>query len=91
MDENKQIIEEQTRKFVLNDMPLEDFQKAIVPQTIDKCIEMATKAAKNVDGCSNIIWNANVCFELEFFKSCPADKQIKTDKCTKLREKVNKT
>ncbi|XP_031617368.1 uncharacterized protein LOC116337154 [Contarinia nasturtii] len=90
IDDKKQLNKDNLRNFVLNDMPLEDHQRSIADSTIEKCTEMAKTTANDVNGCSDIILKVNACLESEFFKSCPADKQIKSDECAKLRETVNK-
>lgn len=78
------------RNFVY-EMPLEEYQRAIAEETITKCMErMSILPEIIVNGCTTMTIRADACLAVEFFKSCPVEKQDTSNTCIGIREAVNK-
>ncbi|XP_031617447.1 uncharacterized protein LOC116337202 [Contarinia nasturtii] len=76
---------------VVNEIPLEEHQKAVAEETITKCMEKVRSLPEIViNGCTTMTIRADHCIAMEFFKSCPVEKQDTSKICVDLREHINK-
>lgn len=69
--------------------------KAILDETVNKCIEMAKDPSAdrpNPDGmkCNQQPIKAMMCVDKEFLRSCPAELQDPSEKCVQFREMLEK-
>lgn len=93
--EDKTLNEDGFRNYVIQEKAIDDHQKAIAADVVKKCIEeVKSLSAVNKyfteSNCNNIAIIAIKCVDLEFFNSCPVEKQISSQECVKARDSVGK-
>lgn len=77
-------------------MAVVDHHQAIADQTATKCIETIKASPEHneivttTDGknCSKLPLKAYFCVIIEFWKSCPTESKVTSEKCENLRKKL---
>lgn len=71
-------------------MATHDFTKAIAADTATKCAAAAKDSSgENSSGCSKTTSKLMWCVVKEFFKACPTELQDQSERCVKMRERLN--
>lgn len=94
VDKDGNLIEAAVKEHVKNDISSAEWQKAVADNVADTCIAEAKEAVKAnppAEGkCNSSAIKFSHCMWREMVKACPKALQSDSNKCVKLREKLDK-